>query len=205
MSFFHAYFACWLAATLVAVSLIVRWDGAPELFMPRYWRFLAPAWKTGTFFVSVVAFCILSRYSNDPTWDMPESILLSILTFATAPWSVGVVLRHMHGYPRRYRELYVAACLCLFSSSWAYDAYVWAWLGFYPPTWLGNLMISPIIYLMAGVFWSLETRNGRIALAFMEEEWLPDRPYPLGKAVKFAMVFVGLMAFLFGWFLVANR
>ncbi len=96
---------------------------------------------------------------------------MSILTFLSAPWSVGTV----HAVFRRRRParwLIVAAALWLFSSSWFYDGYLYLRDGSYTERWFGNLLLSPFIYLCAGQLWSLEARSRWLAgLSFVREDW----------------------------------
>ena len=198
------YFPCWLTAMIVAISLVIARRDTFRLTSRDYQAFLSPVWKLLSFAIAVVGLSILSRYSDDPTWDIPETIILSGLTFVTAPWAVGVVCRATLGCERGWWEVYVAACFWLFSSSWCYDAYVWAWFGFYPFTWLGNLMISPFLYLLAGMFWSLETRNNVPVLAFLEPVWFTRDGHSLGSAIAPAIAFIVIIIGIFGLFLIVN-
>jgi hypothetical protein len=98
---------------------------------------------------------------------------MSVLTFVTAPWSVGVLYLAARGRTSSWKA-FVAACLWLFSASWSYDLYLVLRDGFYPLTWWPNLVLSSCLYVSAGLLWSLEWRAGRgVVFGFMETGW-PD-------------------------------
>jgi hypothetical protein len=62
-------------------------------------------------------------FTNDETWDAVTGAGMAVLTFLTAPWSVGLGYQVVVGRrPARY--VIVALALMLFSSSWFYDAYL---------------------------------------------------------------------------------
>ncbi len=70
------------------------------------------------------------------------------------------------------QRLFVAVNAWLFSASWSYDGYQWVRHGRYPPTWLSNLVVSSVLYALAGLFWNLERIPGRgVVFAFMEDKW----------------------------------
>lgn len=57
-------------------------------------------------------------------------------------------------------------------TSWSYDLYLLARDGTYPMTWLVNLFASSILYLKAGLLWSLEiTKDRAVVFGFMEPGW----------------------------------
>ena len=105
-----------------------------------------------------------------PAFAPDCTTLLSVLTVATAWWSVGAAARVVRR-ARPVSHLVVALALTLFSSSWFYDGYLLLRDGAYSQRWLGNLMLSPTIYLCAGVVLNLELREGRVALAFTRADW----------------------------------
>src|SRR6202451_3763557 len=98
------------------------------------------------------------RFTNDETWDFGTGSGMAILTFLTAPWSIGLIYQAVTGR-RPLRYLIVAIALTFFSSSWFYDAYVLWRAGVYTPRWEGNLMLSPLIYAAAGLLWNLEAKD----------------------------------------------
>jgi len=100
---------------------------------------------------------------------------MSLLAFVTAPWSLGLLYQVLVGR-RPLRYLIVAVALCLFSSSWFYDGYLLWRDGYYTQRWAGNLRLSPIIYVAAGLLWNLEVKTGGgFRLSFTRPDW-PSRP-----------------------------
>jgi hypothetical protein len=68
----------------------------------------------------------LGRYTNDETWDWVTGSGMAILTFLTAPWSIGLIYLVFVGR-RPVRYLVVALALLLF--------YTGRWAGI----WVGKL------------------------------------------------------------------
>lgn len=57
----------------------------------------------------------------------------------------------------------------MFSASWSYDLYMYFKLGEYPITWLANIAASSVLYICAGLMWSLDNVPKRgIIFGFME-------------------------------------
>jgi hypothetical protein len=141
----------------------------------REWRdyvhFLCVPWKLVLFTPALVFVTFAGRFTDDETWDVVTGGGMSILAYVTAPWSVGCFYRLL-ARRRPLRHLVVALALCLFSSSWFYDGYLLWRDGEYTQRWLGNLMLSPIIYASAGLLWNLETRPlGGYTLSFTRNDW----------------------------------
>jgi len=121
------------------------------------------------------------RLTDDETWDWVTGSGMAILTFLTAPWVVGLIYLVFVGRrPARY--LVVALALLLFSSSWFYDGYLLWRDGAYTGRWLGNLVLSPFIYMAAGLLWNLEAKprvgfhdDSGFQLSFVREDW-PSPP-----------------------------
>jgi hypothetical protein len=179
--FFVKYMAAWVSFCVAAAILVVR--DKKRLFPEwrSYWGFLIVPWKLCLFAIAFAFVTFAGRYTNDESWDSVTGSGMSILTFLTAPWSVGIIYQVLIGR-RPFRYLIIAIALLLFSSSWFYDAYLLIRDGAYTPRWAGNLMLSPIIYLAAGILWNLEAREDRdfgdqegIRLSFVRMDW-PNRP-----------------------------
>lgn len=158
--FFAGYLAAWGTACVAAIVLLVRRPADFALASPAYWRYLLQPWKGVTFLIAAAGLTLMAPYTGDPTWDYIDAPMMALLTFATAPWAVG--------------EVYLAARRMRFSKQTFVAAY-----GAYPPTWFANLAASSILYLLAGMLWSLEWRAGRGAVfGFMTQDW----PNPAGGA-----------------------
>jgi hypothetical protein len=179
--FFVKYTAAWVSCCLLA-ALILVWDRKrlrPE--WREYLRFLCVPWKLWVFAPAFLFVTIAGRYTNDETWDFVTGSGMSLLTFLTAPWSIGLIYQVLAGR-RPLRYLVVAIALLLFSSSWFYDAYLFWRDGVYTPRWAGNLILSPFIYLAAGLLWNLEAKDRHdfrdpwdFRLSFVRADW-PHRP-----------------------------
>jgi hypothetical protein len=169
--FFIAYVAAWTAACVAAVVVYLRDIPAFAISHRDYWRFLGAPWKLATFAIATAGITLIAPYTGDPTWDYVDALLMSVLTFATAPWAIGVIWLALRGR-MPLGQAYVAACAWLFSASWCYDIYLVWRDGGYPATWLANLGASSTLYVTAGMLWNLEWRAGRgVVFGFMLDGW----------------------------------
>lgn len=165
------YIAGWATACLVALWLFLRSPHAYALVRRAYWAFLIRPWKVITFLCAAAGITGVAPYTGDPTWDHVDALFMSALAFLTAPWVVGAIYRVVTGH-LPFSQAYVASCLWLFSASWSYDLYLLGRDGSYPVTWLANLFASSVLYLCAGLFWSLDWRPERgMVFAFTESDW----------------------------------
>ena len=168
---FGIYTASWIAACLGAAVVAVVQRRHIELFDGAYWRFLARPWRLTTFLVAAASLIVVAPYTGDPTWDYVDATFMSVLAFATAPWVLGTLYRSRS--ERSAGRVFVALCIWMFSASWSYDLYIYLRDGSYPLTWFANIFASSVLYVSAGLFWSLEHRPDRgVTFAFMEPEWL---------------------------------
>ena len=208
--FFVKYLATWVAFCLIAVCILV-WDRKRLLPEWReYWRFLCVPWKLWLFMPALLFVSFAGRFTNDETWDVVTGSGMAILTFLTAPWSIGLIYQVLVGQ-RPLRYLIVAIALLLFSSSWFYDGYLLWRDGAYTSRWAGNLMLSPFIYVAAGMSWNLEAKENRgfldgggFRLSFVRADW-PSRPVDtgFGPLVLVSIPFIVIAAFVLvafvGW------
>src|SRR6185312_8959265 len=102
---------------------------------------------------------------------------MSLLTFLTAPWSIGLIYQVFAGR-RPLRYLIVASALLFFSSSWFYDGYLLWRDGAYTSRWWANLILSSIIYVAAGMLWNLEAKEhwnfldgSDVRFSFVRPDW----------------------------------
>lgn len=169
--FFYIYIACWAAACFIAVVLFLRDKGSYAIFHSSYRQFLFIRWKLITFVVAALGLTVIAPYTGDPTWDYVDALFMSLLTFLTAPWAVGVLYKTFKkNLP--VKQAYVAFCVWMFSASWSYDLYILIRDGVYPITWFSNIFASSALYISAGLLWSLDWKEGRgVFFAFMEENW----------------------------------
>jgi hypothetical protein len=188
------YLVAWLGALLLAVLVAIRHRSRITLFGADYRRFLAVRWRLVTFAIATTALVVVAPHTGDPTWDYYDAAFMSVLTFTTAPWALGTLVRAVRG-PRDPAALYVAACAWMFSASWSYDLYILLRDGAYPPAWLSNIGASSILYGAAALFWSLEWRPGRgVTFAFLERDWpSPGAGGQFGRVFGYAAAFMALV------------
>jgi len=166
-----AYLVAYCAALVVAgvLSLIRQHD--IEILAASYWRFLLRPWKVATFVVATAGLVVVGPFTGDPYWDTITAVLMSVLTFAFAPWAVGTLWK----LARRERggaAAYVAVCLWMLGASWSYDLYLLLRDGLYPSTWAWNLAASSFLFGAAGVYWNLDWDETQgIHFAFVGAGW----------------------------------
>jgi hypothetical protein len=179
-SFLVRYVVGWLAFCLLALVLAVK-DVRPR------WKdelaFLAVPWKLALFIPAIAFVTLAGHFTNDETWDVASGGGMAVLTFVTSGWAVGTVFKVLRG-ERPKSHLVVALALGLFASSWYYDGYLLLRDGAYTHRWLGNLMLSPIIYAAAGLALNLEARGRGVGFAFTRADW--PRPESTRSSIALA-------------------
>ncbi len=93
MSFLTVYIITWMMTTLLMGVLVFLHRLTLTYFSRKYWRHLGQLWKIISFLMAMILLSAISIIANDPTWDIPESIIMVTLTFLTAPWAVGIIYR----------------------------------------------------------------------------------------------------------------
>lgn len=197
-----AYLSAYTVACFVAAILMVRERGSLILFKSAYRRYLRSPWKLLTFAIAALSMIIMAPYTGDPTWDYIDAAFMSILTFLTAPWAVGTLYMALKRQARAV-HIYIAVCVWMFSASWAYDVYILLKHGYYPPTWVPNIVLSSILYFAAGLMWNLQRREGRgVIFGFMEPDW-PNPAFELGfrQVIWFALPIMILVTLMIAPFL----
>lgn len=170
-AFVARYVAFWICFCLFAVAIVLRDRKTLRLEWADYLRFLMVPWKLVIFIPALLFVTFAGRFTDDETWDVVTGAGMSVLTFVTAPWALGLFYQVLTR-KRSLRYLIVAIAACLFSSSWFYDGYLLMRDGSYTPRWLGNLLLSPIIYMAAGLLWNLEARvEGGFRFSFVRADW----------------------------------
>ena len=185
--------------SIVAFGLIAKHWKACEFSALSYWRFLGHPWRLITFGVAWGLLVWMAPRSGDPTWDWIDASIMSVLTFATAPWAMVV----FYGLRRRTPplwKLYVAFVLAMLSASWSYDGYLLIRDGFYPASWLDNAIASMVLYVSAGLFWSVDGHSVRkVVFVFtldrgFEEAENSFSGYMLAIAAPFAFLVTYLLS-----------
>jgi len=203
---FLLYLVAWMTACAAAILFVAREPAAYALVQRTYRGFLFAPWKVATFLLSGSLVTFIAPYTDDPTWDRFNGFFMSALAYLTAPWVVGVLYRTARGL-LPVRQVFPAVCIWLFSASWSYDLYLLIRDGRYPETWLPNLFASSFLYLLAGLFWNLDWKEGRgVFFAFTEQQWpQPSVPGGATKIIWYALPFMIIVAILILQFLFPMR
>ncbi|HEX4513504.1 MAG TPA: hypothetical protein VH054_08210 [Polyangiaceae bacterium] len=173
------YLAAWSTACVVALVVAsMRWRSF-AIARRTYVIGMTRPWKLVTFALAFAGIVLVAPRSGDPTWDHADAAFMAVLVYTTAPWTLGVLYR---ARTRSRAEVYVAACVWLFSASFSYDLYIFLRDGHYPRTWWSNLIVSSGLYGLGGAMWSLRGQSGarhggaaaatgRPTFAFLRDDW----------------------------------
>ncbi len=105
-------------------------------------------WKLFTLLIGVALLIAGSFYYDAPDWDIPISLIMAILAYLSAPWSLRVIAE------RRWK-LWPAMLL----ATWfTVDGSYWAYWSFRNPVALemmrdANFLASLVLYGMCGAVW----------------------------------------------------
>lgn len=203
--FFIGYMAAWGTMCAAAILLYARSPRSFSFSSKAYAKFLFVPWKVATFVVATIALTVVAPYTGDPTWDYVDALFMSVFCFLGAPWVVGTLYLAARGRTRPV-EAYVAFCIWMFSASWSYDAYILWRDGMYPNTWLPNIFASSVLYLSAGLLWSLDWRPGRgVTFSFLEPGWPAVPPTEaFGRVFWYAAPFMAIAALSILYFVLPN-
>lgn len=110
-------------------------------------EYLRP-WKLFSLAVGVTLLIVGSFYYRAPDWDVPISLIMAVLAYLTAPWSMRALLE------RRWRQWPVV----LFVTWFSVDGSYWIYWHFKDPAALdamrsANFPASLSLYGMCGVIW----------------------------------------------------
>lgn len=190
--FLVSYVVCWVAFCALAAVLAFK-DVRPDWSRER--AFLTVPWKLAVFVPAMAFVTFAGRWTDDETWDVVTGFGMSAFTFLTAGWSVGTLYK-VTKRERPWSHAIVAIALLLFSSSWFYDGWLLLRDGEYTRRWLGNLRLSPIIYVCAGLLLNLEPGG----FGFTRADW----PRPSSTRVSAKMVLTAVpLVLVAAWVLVA--
>ena len=108
----------------------------------------ARPWKLFTLALGIALLIVGSFYYEAPDWDIPISLIMAILAYLTAPWSLRVIVE------RRWR-LWPAM---LFATWVTVDGSYWLYWHFKNPVALelmreANFFASLALYGMCGIVW----------------------------------------------------
>lgn len=164
------YLSAWIAFLVFSVGIVTKNWNHFKTDSRKYWPYLTTKWKLVTFAVSGAFISFAGPFTSDPTWDFISGFGMSVLTYLTAPWCVGVIYQFIKRQ-RALSDVIVAITFWLLSASWFYDGYIWWRDGFYPPTWNSNLLVSSALYFCAGLFWNLESVAKQVGFGFERRDW----------------------------------
>ena len=166
----NVYMLCWLLAIILAFNMSIQYK--ISLYSKLYYKYITQKWKVVSFLGGTSLMVLPARYSGDVTWTYTDALIMSILTYITAPWAVGIVYKFIRN-DISFKHLSIALCFALFSFSWVYDIYIYMTLGFYPSTWSSNMALSMPMYILAGMVWNLGyTKTSGIFFGFMKVNWM---------------------------------
>lgn len=171
------YFISWIILTLIWVFLLIKNRKNILLFKREYMSFVLIRWKVIIFVIATLLLCYVADLWLDPTWDIPETLVMSFLTYYTAPYSVWIIYRYVKWLNNNLYEFYIAIILLFFSSAWFYDVYTLFFLLWeYPIMAFSNLALSPPFYILAWMLWNLNyNKNKWVYMAFSEESWVDKK------------------------------
>lgn len=170
-NYFYLYIILWSSACLFAIVLYIFKRKCFVDISHGYWRFLLKPWKVITFIIATAGLTLIAPYTGDPTWDYIDALFMSFLTYLTAPWAIGILYKFIR-WELAFKYAYVAFCTWMFSASWSYDLYLLIRDGYYPVTWFSNIFASSALYIMAGLLWNLDWREGKgVIFSFMLDGW----------------------------------
>ncbi len=123
--------------------------------MKSYLKDLFRPWKLVLFIVGLGFFVWGAVYWNLRTWDVPVSIIMSVLCFLFSPFAVRGIIRSLKTRDPLWGLkliFYLAVVYAIGSGS--YEIYNTIRLGHHPVTYVENLLFSIPTTLAAGLVWS---------------------------------------------------
>jgi hypothetical protein len=105
-------------------------------------------WKLATLAIGIALLVVGSIYTPAPDWDIPISLIMALLAYLTAPWSLRVIVE------RRWRWW----PLMLAATWFTVDGCYWIYWHFKNPVALdmmreANFPASLSLYAMCGLVW----------------------------------------------------
>jgi len=130
----------------------------PTFSFKKYINELFRPWKLVTFSIALGYYIFGAYHYHCPTWDVPVSIIMSVLTYVFAPWTISSVYYLIKKRPRHWvLKLTICAMVIYACASGSYELYNWWHLGYHPPpTYWVNLYYSSLIFFAAGMVWKFE-------------------------------------------------
>ncbi|MBE9608441.1 hypothetical protein [Chitinilyticum piscinae] len=194
------YLYGWLLVCALALILACSQRRALARRHAGYMRFILQRWKWLSAALATTSFVLIAPYTGDPTWDYADALFMSVLTFLSAPWAVGILWRACRRQAVAM-DVFLAVVCWLFSASWSYDGYLVLRDGDYPETWLSNLYLSSLLYCSAGILWNLCHDAGRgLHFAFVRPDWLASPAAPFSRLLWLALPLMLLAGAMIAYF-----
>lgn len=130
----------------------------PSFSLKNYLKELIRPWKLITFSIAMGYYIWGVYYYQTPTWDVPVSWIMGILTYVFAPWVVKSAYYLIQQRPKHWIiKLLVCFVVTYGCASGSYELYHVFWgIGYHPPTYWINLYYSTLVFIAAGIFWKFE-------------------------------------------------
>lgn len=206
--FIKLYILFYLILTIIWIILIKKNKQEIILFKKDYFLFLFKKWKIILFLIATIGLSYISTLWYDPSWDIQETIIMSLLTFYFSPYSVWIIYRFYKWITKSKIELYISIILMLFSACWFYDIYAMIFLlWYYPPMAFSNLFLSPFFYLFAWIMWSLDySKKDWVIFTYTKKEWICFKweKWNFWKVFIYILPIILFMVFIFGYFILIN-
>ena len=130
----------------------------PSFSLQGYAKELFRPWKFITFSMALGYYIWGAYHYKCPTWDVPVSIIMSVLTYVLAPWTVKSLYHLILKRPKFwFIKLLICVVVIYACASASYELYNWWHLGYWPPpTYWVNLWYSTCAFLAAGILWKFD-------------------------------------------------
>lgn len=202
------YIIFWLILTIIWLILLIKERKNIILFKRDYVLFLFKKWKIILFLIATISLSYISTLWFDPSWDIPETIIMSLMTLYFAPYSAWIFYRYYKWINKSKKEFYIAIILMFFSACWFYDIYAMIFLmWYYPPMAFSNLWLSPFFYIFAWMMWNLDySKKDWVIFVYSKREWVKFKweQWNFWKIFIYTLPIILFMVFIFWYFIFDN-
>lgn len=209
-TYIKLYIIFWVILTIICLILLIKERKNIILFKKDYVLFLCKKWKIFLFLLAVIWFCYISTLWYDPSWDIPETIIMSLMTFYFAPYSAWIFYRFYKWLNKSKKELYIAIILMFFSAGWFYDVYSMIFLLWYYPIEMAisNLWISPFFYIFWWAMWNLDySKKDWAIFVYTKKEWINFKweKWNFLKIFIYTLPIILFIVFIFWYFIYISK
>jgi hypothetical protein len=119
----------------------------------KYVLELRRPWKLVTFGIGMLWLLYGAVYFDISDWDIGISLIMGVLTYVFAPWSVITIYNSIRFRPKAWTSRVVVALIpAMFTVDWVYWLYH-SIVGNQMLRW-ENFKVSMTLYFICGIFWS---------------------------------------------------